>query len=111
MLVCQDCEKEKARHERLAFRPESAPTVLDMSPDGSRHSSSDGFHKHGKREPQPHETADRIPNSALIFTCSSSYCSLSLQLTFLGGVAYPGSGAFFDPWTREGKKIKIRDPV
>ena len=48
--MLQDCgEKEKARQERLAFRPESAPTVLDMSPDGnSRHSSSDGFLKHGK---------------------------------------------------------------
>jgi len=40
-----DVEKEKARHERLAFRPESAPTVLDMSPDASR-LSVDGIHKH-----------------------------------------------------------------
>lgn len=50
----QDCEKEKARHERLAFRPESAPTVLDMSPDGSRHSSLDGFHKHEHDERMNH---------------------------------------------------------
>jgi len=31
-----DVEKEKARQERLAFRPESAPTVLDMSPEATR---------------------------------------------------------------------------
>lgn len=40
-----DIEKEKARHERLAFRPESAPTVLDMSPEASR-LSIDGILKH-----------------------------------------------------------------
>jgi len=39
-----EIEKEKARQERLAFRPESAPTVLDMSPEQGR-LTIDGLHK------------------------------------------------------------------
>ena len=48
-----DIEKEKDRHERLAFRPESAPTVLDMSPDASR-LSIDSLHKHEHDERLTH---------------------------------------------------------
>ncbi len=28
-------EEDRYRHNSLVFRPESAPTVIDMSPDGS----------------------------------------------------------------------------
>jgi len=42
-------EDEAMRRERLAFRPESAPTVLDMSPDGSNMSVRSYEHEHDER--------------------------------------------------------------
>lgn len=47
--LLREDEDEQLRRERLAFRPESAPTVLDMSPDGSNMSVRSYEHDHDER--------------------------------------------------------------
>ncbi|XP_023322519.1 protein abrupt [Eurytemora carolleeae] len=84
-----ELEKEKARHERLAFRPESAPTVLDMSPDtGSRH-SIDGIHKQEHDERLVHFRNIVVGNIQPVSSLSDNL-SDCLNKSMMGG----GSGRY-----------------